>query len=427
MKKLFVIHNINNIKKQESQEILSCNDKKDFEKNNSSFKFGENQLNITNTFQSTISNSSSESRKCSLNIPTAEPSSPFSLNTPSDSNSEKNEFLGKKIKFQFNIVKEENIKNSKIQSSDKKVIRETEKNDFLKIGNSTDIKIIKKNNRREKRSFLNEGRWSFDEHIKFIEALVKYGKNWKDVQKYVGTRSTAQARSHAQKFLLKLKMIRNSNLAFDFANNNVKNLSHVIDEIKRKKENNEDENSYIINTLISLSETISNENNGLNQNIRKFRKFKREQKIKKEENQTNYKLNNDKNDLFNNKYDAFINNENNQIELKEPEIKEEREEQKIIQIENVNEGKDSNLNQNNLIKEENNLLIKEESFKLFEDDPLENNDCFYNSNKQLCFDDGIAFYSDDFEFINYNNISLRVKNYYYNKFFESMINKHFFS
>ena len=427
MKKLFVIHNINNIKKQESQEILSCNDKKDFEKNNSSFKFGENQLNITNTFQSTISNSSSESRKCSLNIQTAEPSSPFSLNTPSDSNSEKNEFLGKKIKFQFNIVKEENIKNSKIQSSDKKVIRETEKNDFLKIGNSTDIKIIKKNNRREKRSFLNEGRWSFDEHIKFIEALVKYGKNWKDVQKYVGTRSTAQARSHAQKFLLKLKMIRNSNLAFDFANNNVKNLSHVIDEIKRKKENNEDENSYIINTLISLSETISNENNGLNQNIRKFRKFKREQKIKKEENQTNYKLNNDKNDLFNNKYDAFINNENNQIELKEPEIKEEREEQKIIQIENVNEGKDSNLNQNNLIKEENNLLIKEESFKLFEDDPLENNDCFYNSNKQLCFDDGIAFYSDDFEFINYNNISLRVKNYYYNKFFESMINKHFFS
>lgn len=427
MKKLFVIHNINNIKKQESQEILSCNDKKDIEKNNSSFKFGENQLNITNTFQSTISNSSSESRKCSLNIPTAEPSSPFSLNTPSDSNSEKNEFLGKKIKFQFNIVKEENIKNSKIQSSDKKVIRETEKNDFLKIGNSTDIKIIKKNNRREKRSFLNEGRWSFDEHIKFIEALVKYGKNWKDVQKYVGTRSTAQARSHAQKFLLKLKMIRNSNLAFDFANNNVKNLSHVIDEIKRKKENNEDENSYIINTLISLSETISNENNGLNQNIRKFRKFKREQKIKKEENQTNYKLNNDKNDLFNNKYDAFINNENNQIELKEPEIKEEREEQKIIQIENVNEGKDSNLNQNNLIKEENNLLIKEESFKLFEDDPLENNDCFYNSNKQLCFDDGIAFYSDDFEFINYNNISLRVKNYYYNKFFESMINKHFFS
>ena len=427
MKKLFVIHNINNIKKQESQEILSCNDKKDFEKNNSSFKFGENQLNITNTFQSTISNSSSESRKCSLNIPTAEPSSPFSLNTPSDSNSEKNEFLGKKIKFQFNIVKEENIKNSKIQSSDKKVIRETEKNDFLKIGNSTDIKIIKKNNRREKRSFLNEGRWSFDEHIKFIEALVKYGKNWKDVQKYVGTRSTAQARSHAQKFLLKLKMIRNSNLAFDFANNNVKNLSHVIDEIKRKKENNEDENSYIINTLISLSETISNENNGLNQNIRKFRKFKREQKIKKEENQTNYKLNNDKNDLFNNNYDAFINNENNQIELKEPEIKEEREEQKIIQIENVNEGKDSNINQNNLIKEENNLLIKEESFKLFEDDPLENNDCFYNSNKQLCFDDGIAFYSDDFEFLNYNNISLRVKNYYYNKFFESMINKHFFS
>ena len=171
-------------------------------------------------------------------------------------------------------------------------------------------------------------------------------------------------------------MIRNSNLAFDFANNNIKNLSHVIREIKQKKKNNIDENVYIINTLISLSKTISNENNGLNQNIRKFRKFKKDQKIKKEENQSNYKLNNDKNELCTNNYGVFINNESNQIELKEPEIKEESEEKKITHIENVNEVKYSNLNENNLTKDENKLLIKEEITKLIEDDPLENNDCF---------------------------------------------------
>ena len=428
MKKLFVIHDsINNIKNQESQEILSFNNKKNFEKNNSSIKFGENQANITNPIQSTIFNSSSKSRNFSLNIPTTEPSSPFNLNTPSDSNTEKNEFLGKKIKLQFNIVKEENTKSNNIQSLDEKEIKNSEKNYFLKIGNSTDIKIIKKNNRREKRLCLKEGRWSFDEHIKFIEALVKYGKNWKYIQNYVGTRSTSQVRSHAQKFLLKLKMIKNSNLVFDFANNNIKNLSHVIREIKQKKKNNIDENVYIINTLISLSKTISNENNELNQNIRKFRKFKKDQKIKKEENQSNYKLNNDKNELCANNYGVFINNESNQIELKEPEIKEESEEKKITHIENVNEVKYSNLNENNLTKDENKLLIKEEITKLIEDDPLENNDCFNISNKQLCFDDDIAFYLDDLEFINYNNNSLREKNYYYNIFFESMINKQFFS
>ena len=113
MKKLFVIHNsINNIKNQESQEILSCNSKKNFEKNNSSIKFGENQANITNPIQSTIFNSSSKSRNFSLNIPTTEPSSPFNLNSPSDSNTEKNEFLGKKIKLQFNKVKDENTKSN---------------------------------------------------------------------------------------------------------------------------------------------------------------------------------------------------------------------------------------------------------------------------------------------------------------------------
>ena len=80
-----------------------------------------------------------------------------------------------------------------------------------------------------------------------------------------------------------------------------------------------------------------------------------------------------------------------------------------------------------MTKDENKLLIKEEITKLIEDDPLENNDCFNISNKQLCFDDDIAFYLDDLEFINYNNNRLRVKNYYYNNFFESMINKQFFS
>jgi len=43
------------------------------------------------------------------------------------------------------------------------------------------------------------------EHFRFIEALRLYGKEWRRVQEHVGTRSSTQARSHAQKFFVKLQ------------------------------------------------------------------------------------------------------------------------------------------------------------------------------------------------------------------------------
>lgn len=49
------------------------------------------------------------------------------------------------------------------------------------------------------------GRWTKAEHLKFLEALKLYGKNWKLVQEHVGTRSATQARSHAQKYFAKLE------------------------------------------------------------------------------------------------------------------------------------------------------------------------------------------------------------------------------
>lgn len=52
---------------------------------------------------------------------------------------------------------------------------------------------------------FNQGRWSSEEHKKFIEALFLYGNEWKRVQVYIKTRSSSQARSHAQKFFQKLK------------------------------------------------------------------------------------------------------------------------------------------------------------------------------------------------------------------------------
>ena len=60
------------------------------------------------------------------------------------------------------------------------------------------------------------GRWTKEEHQKFIEGLKKFGKNWKQVEEHVGTRNGAQIRSHAQKFFNRLE--REFNCKFEDLN-----------------------------------------------------------------------------------------------------------------------------------------------------------------------------------------------------------------
>jgi SHAQKYF class myb-like DNA-binding protein len=61
---------------------------------------------------------------------------------------------------------------------------------------------------------FNIGRWTEQEHKKFLEAILMFGNEWKKVQKYISTRSSTQARSHAQKFFLRLKKNVNFNEEF---------------------------------------------------------------------------------------------------------------------------------------------------------------------------------------------------------------------
>ena len=51
----------------------------------------------------------------------------------------------------------------------------------------------------------NNGRWTKDEQQRFAEAVLNYGNDWKNIQNYVSSRNITQVRSHAQKFLMKLK------------------------------------------------------------------------------------------------------------------------------------------------------------------------------------------------------------------------------
>jgi len=62
-----------------------------------------------------------------------------------------------------------------------------------------------KKKKYECRHRIKNGRWTEEEHKKFINAILLFGNDWKEVESYIITRNSTQARSHAQKFLIKLK------------------------------------------------------------------------------------------------------------------------------------------------------------------------------------------------------------------------------
>jgi SHAQKYF class myb-like DNA-binding protein len=73
------------------------------------------------------------------------------------------------------------------------------------------IKSTAKVTKKAKEGDFKTGRWTRDEHFRFLAALKMFGKEWKNVQLHVGTRTSTQARSHAQKFFNKLEK-RNTTL-----------------------------------------------------------------------------------------------------------------------------------------------------------------------------------------------------------------------
>ena len=90
-------------------------------------------------------------------------------------------------------------------------------------------KSVKKNSENPN---ANEGRWTKEEHIKFLEAIIKYGLNWKRVTPMINTRTSNQIRSHAQKFFKKLKEYKDEKLGIDFTKKSIKNLKDLMNYIK---------------------------------------------------------------------------------------------------------------------------------------------------------------------------------------------------
>ena len=93
------------------------------------------------------------------------------------------------------------------------------------------------------------GRWTLKEHLQFLEGIDKYGIKWKKINPLIKTRTAAQIRSHAQKFFLRLKRVKDEQLGIDFTTNNIDNIKVMINHIKSVNSDYD-----IVKVLLYLSE-----------------------------------------------------------------------------------------------------------------------------------------------------------------------------
>ena len=137
-------------------------------------------------------------------------------------------------------------KNNEISLSEIDSKAKVEKTVLFKIENSTDLNLLKKKTLRFETTKKNvkkikqneqnakEGRWTFEEHCHFLEAISKYGSNWKKIEEAMITkaRTRLQINSHFQKFFKKLKTCKDTKLGIDFTSKSIVNLEDMIQHIK---------------------------------------------------------------------------------------------------------------------------------------------------------------------------------------------------
>ena len=207
----------------------------------------------------------------------------------------------------------------------------------------------------------NNGRWTKDEQKRFAEAVLKYGNDWKNIQSYVASRNITQVRSHAQKFLMKLK---ESNFLKDRGLDSNLSWTKVINFLTNNLSYAE-----LKEVLFSVEQT-SNKKIEI-KNIKNLKKIQKK-KIKKknsleEEKETNSKIMNDSNAQSDNtcyscKYNSYGKNYNSDYDedynIKQKIIKQEEDEilQKLIECFNNSYGENTQNSsfEENSIKEDGN-------------------------------------------------------------------------
>ena len=207
----------------------------------------------------------------------------------------------------------------------------------------------------------NNGRWTKEEQKRFAEAVLKYGNDWKNIQGYVASRNITQVRSHAQKFLMKLK---ESNFLKDKGLDSNLSWTKVINFLTSNLTYDE-----LKEVLFSVEQTSNKKIEIKNcKNSKKIQKKKIKKKNSlEEENETNSKIMNDSNaqsdnTCYSNKYNSYEKNYNSDYDenfnIKQKIIKQEEDEilQKLIECFNNSYGENTQNSsfEENSIKEDGN-------------------------------------------------------------------------
>ena len=205
--------------------------------------------------------------------------------------------------------------------------------------NASSIEINKSNN----------GRWTDEEQNRFVEAVLKFGNDWKSIQNYVSSRDITQVRSHAQKFLMKLKkssFLKNKGLEPNLSWTKVINFLKMILTYEQLKEVffsvEKDNKNFKMKNLITIQNNSKlNKNNGSENDYQFFEETNsriNNDNIKNEYNDIHYyyKYNNYEKNYF--KFDEIDNYYNyHKILTQEEEEKEIL--QKFIECFNSSSGK----------------------------------------------------------------------------------------
>ena len=305
------------------------------------------------------------------------------------------DYLGIKRKIRFELIKkcnESTLFKTYVFSKAKTRLNKFRTNkDKL---NSSNINIS---------SGINEGKWSFDEHIKFIEGIILFKNNWVKVAKYLGNRTSIQARSHSQKFYLKLKRIKNNKFNINFQDRNIKSIFDIINLLKGKNNSNNIEKEYIINALIYLSKII---------NLRLLNNTNKNKIDDKYNNDIN-----DTNDIINVNETKNINNNTNAIQdsgktkknIKKFTINKINDKLSNNNNENNDKEKDDKIRIDNTVKFKNSINIDINSNinlnKMEKEDKLNYEYINTLENQSYIFDDDIFYLEDVFDLSDIINLN----------------------
>ena len=204
--------------------------------------------------------------------------------------------------------------------------------------NSQNINLCNKMNEQFKNKNIiknnkinSKGRWIKEEHISFIKGCLLYGNDWKKIEKYVKTRTSTQIRSHAQKFLIKLKKkydIYDENKRLKFFDNNddiiQKDIYFFVNNLKSNEqiENEMEKIEIILLKLFNINqknrEILVNKRINLLSNSNNEKIVEREKEIKNTQLKDKIKTwlnSNESEDLYNLLYLININDENIKLTL----------------------------------------------------------------------------------------------------------------